>query len=241
MWKPLALACLLAASPAMAQESARVDLELVLLADASGSIDAAELAFQRQGYAAAITDPQVLSAIAQGYDQKIALTYVEWGAHDSQDIVVPWRVIDGQASAQGFAEDLLKAPRRAHGSNSIGNALTLAQKLIEGNAIDGQRRVIDLSADSAWDRGGVPMAAARASAIGADITINGLAVLCRDAACNGRPVSYDLEQAFSTLIVGGPGSFVVTADGKAQFADAVRRKLLLEVAGAFDGRQVAGR
>jgi Protein of unknown function (DUF1194) len=57
----------------------RVDLELVLLADASGSIDDAEIHFQRQGYASAITHPAVLDAILQGYDQRIAVAYVEWG------------------------------------------------------------------------------------------------------------------------------------------------------------------
>ena len=67
-----------------------VDLELVLLADASGSIDDAEIRFQRQGYASAITHPQVLAAIASGYRQRISVTYVEWGDVDSQEVVVPW-------------------------------------------------------------------------------------------------------------------------------------------------------
>jgi hypothetical protein len=44
-------------------------------------------------------------------------------------------------------------------------------------------------------------------------------------------VSYDLEAEFSRKIVGGPASFVVTVDGDTSFAEAVRRKLLLEIAG----------
>ena len=44
-----------------------VDLELVLLSDASGSIDEAEIAFQREGYAKAITDPDVLKAMTGGW------------------------------------------------------------------------------------------------------------------------------------------------------------------------------
>jgi hypothetical protein len=79
----------------------------VLLADASGSIDDAEIHFQRQGYASAITHPAVLDAILQGYDQRIAVTYVEWGAVNSQEVVVPWTIIDGPASAAAFAEALL--------------------------------------------------------------------------------------------------------------------------------------
>jgi Protein of unknown function (DUF1194) len=206
-----------------------VDLELVLLADASRSIDDGEIRLQRQGYAAAITHPEVLRAIEQGFDQRIAVTYVEWGDARSQDVVVPWTIIDGKDSAAAFAEILMERPRRAFGPNAIGSALTVAKKLIEGNEIEGYRKVIDLSADSAnsWD--GISLPGARQSALMADVVINGLAVLCRT--CSGRPNSYDLEAVFADRIIGGPASFVVTADGNDQFADAVRRKLLLEIAG----------
>ncbi len=216
---------------AVAAEAAEeVDLELVLLADASRSIDDGEIAFQRQGYASAITDPDVLSAIGVGYHGRIAVAYVEWGDEFSQDLVVPWTVIDGPASAKRFAERLTAAPRRADGPNAIGSALALATGLITGNDFEGERRVIDFSADSAYSGGGVDIQEARAAALAAGITINGLAILCRDCA-SGRPIDYDLEAAFAALITGGPGNFVVTADGKTSFAEAVRRKLLLEIAG----------
>jgi len=208
-----------------------VDLELVLLADASRSIDEAEIRFQRQGYAAAITHPEVLGAIAQGFEQRIAVTYVEWGEASSQEVVVPWTVVDGPESAAAFADALLEAPRRAFGPNAIGNALAVAHALIETNEFDGYRKVIDFSGDSAYSFGGVPVAEARAAALAADIVINGLAILCRAEACSGRPVAYDLEAAFAQTIIGGPASFVVTADRDDRFAQAVRRKLLLEIAG----------
>jgi hypothetical protein len=217
-----------------------VDLELVLLADASRSIDDGEILLQRQGYAAAITHPQVLGAIEQGFDQRIAVTYVEWGDARSQDVVVPWTIIDGKDSAAAFAATLMERPRRAFGPNAIGSALTVAQALIEGNDLEGYRKVIDLSADSisSWD--GISLAEARQSALAADIVINGLAVLCRS--CSGRPNSYDLEVAFAERIIGGPASFVVTAENDGQFAEAVRRKLLLEIAGATPtGETIAGR
>jgi len=216
-----------------------VDLELVLLADASGSIDDAEIHFQRQGYASAITHPAVLDAIAQGYDQRIAVTYVEWGGVTSQEVVVPWTIVDGPASAASFAAALLAEPRRAFGRNAIGNALAFAQSLIEDNRIDGYRKVIDLSADSANNWGGRSIAEARAQALAADVVINGLAVLCRS--CSGRPNRYDLERAFAETIIGGPASFVVTADGDDRFAEAVRRKLLLEIAGTAPGDDAAVR
>jgi len=215
-----------------ARAGERVDLELVLLADASGSIDDAEILFQRQGYATAITDPAVLSAIAGGFDQKIAVTYVEWGDMLSQEVVVPWTIIDGPASAETFAQALLNTPRRAFGRNAIGAALVAGQALIENNDIEGHRKVIDFSGDSANNWNGISIAEARASVLAAEIVINGLAILCRD--CSGRPVTYDLEQAFANMIVGGPGSFVITADGRERFAQAVRQKLILEIAGQTD-------
>jgi hypothetical protein len=216
------------AAPAVAET---VDLEGVLLADASRSIDDAEIRFQRQGYAAAITHPDVLGAIAQGFEQKIVVTYVEWGEATSQEVVVPWTVVDGPETAAAFAADLLQAPRRAFGPNAIGNALAVAHALIESNEFDGYRKVIDFSGDSAYSFGGMPVAAARGAALAADIVINGLAILCRAAACSGRPVDYDLEAAFAATIIGGPASFVVTADRDDRFAEAVRRKLILEIAG----------
>ena len=233
MFRPIAilamLACSLCGGPARAAEP--VDLELVLLADASRSIDDAEIRFQRQGYVAAITHPDVLAAIQHGFLQRIAVTYVEWGDAGSQEVVVPWTIVDGPESAAAFAEDLLAAPRVATGPNAIGSALAAAQALIEGNDIEGTRRVIDFSADSAFTMGGVPVMEARAAALSAGIVINGLAILCRSADCSGRPVVYDLESAFDNFITGGPGSFVVTADGPQRFAEAVRRKLILEIAG----------
>ena len=223
----------LALADAIADE--RVDLELVLLADATGSIDEAEIRFQRQGYASAITHPDVLGAIAQGFEQRIVVTYVEWGDQFSQEVVVPWTVIDGPDSAEAFAKILLDKPRLAYGRNAIGSAIDFGQTLIETNAFQGFRKVIDISADSANNWNGISIADARASAIAADTVINGLAILCRTG-CNGRPVSYDLEQAFADRIIGGFGSFVVTADGDDRFAEAVRKKLLLEIAGGHDSR-----
>ena len=210
----------------------RVDLELVLLADASRSIDDAEIMFQRRGYATAITDRAVLSAIARGgYEGRIAVTYVEWGDETSQEVVVPWTMIDGRTSAAAFARALLETPRLAFGPNAIGSALAAAHALIRGDDVIGSRRVIDFSADSAYSFGGVAIAEARAAALLDGIVINGLAILCRSPECSGRPVGYDLEAAFAQIIVGGPGAFVITADGPESFAEAVRRKLLLEIAG----------
>ncbi len=210
-----------------------VSLELVLLADATGSIDDAEIRFQREGYARAITDPSVVSAIRGTSHGRIAVTYVEWANSTSQHVVVDWTVIEDAAGAEAFAAALLPPPRRSRGSNAIGSALLFGKQLIETNAYDAPRLVIDLSADSAANTSGPPIETARDEVVAAGIVINGLAVLCRD--CSGRPIGYDLEQAFADRLIGGPGAFVVTADSPDTFSDAVRRKLILEI--AEDGKE----
>jgi hypothetical protein len=101
--------------------------------------------------------------------------------------------------------------------------------LIEGNRFDGWRKVIDLSGDSSWNPEGPALATARDAVLGAGIVINGLAILCRQP-CSGRPRYENLEAEYADKIVGGPGAFVVTADGQQSFAQAVRRKLILEIA-----------
>lgn len=229
LMRRLFLLLTLLATPAQAQD---VDLELVLLADASGSIDQAEIEFQRQGYATALTDPRVVAAITNTAYGKIALTYVEWASAGTEDVVVPWTIIDGPDTARGFADALIGPPRRAFGRNSIGSALLTGKRLIENNNIDGWRKVIDFSGDSANNWNGPGIGPAREDVLEAGITINALAILCRF--CNGRPSGADLERLYEERIIGGQGAFVVTADDPASFADAVRRKLILEI-GSLSG------
>lgn len=222
-----ACAQLLASHTARAEESASVDIELVLLADASGSIDNDEIMFQRRGYASAFRDPEVVQAMTRGRFGGVAVAYVEWGDEHSQDIVVDWTLIDGAEAAARFADALMKPPRKAYGRNAIGAALVKAATMLKDNRFTGDRLVIDFSADSANNWRGPTIREGRNAALRLGATINGLAVLCRS--CSGRPGGYDLEAAFGEKIVGGPGSFVVTADSRETFADAVKRKILKEL------------
>ncbi len=213
---------------ATAARAEPVDLELVLLADASGSIDQGEIRFQREGYAEALASDDVQLAIRDGLHAKIAVTYVEWADRFSQHVVVPWTVIDSVEDAQAFGQKLRAAPREARGRNAIGSAINAGEKLITANEHEGIRKVIDFSADSANNWNGMTIEEARASAIAKGITINGLAILCRNCA-TGRAADYDLEKAFEEKIIGGQNAFVVTADGPEQFRMAVKRKLVLEI------------
>jgi hypothetical protein len=229
MLRPLILAAALLGMARAVAAQEEVDLELVLLADASGSIDAGEIMLQREGYAEAMRDPEVLWAIRNGGALgRVAVAYVEWASATSQDVVVDWMVIEDEASAAAFGERLRAAPRQTFGSNAIGSALLRGLALIQENGYEGWRKVIDLSADSSWNPQGPTIAEARDIVLGAGVVINGLAVLCRD--CSGRPRGGDLEAEFAERLIGGPGSFVVTADGDTSFMQAVRRKLILEIA-----------
>lgn len=227
----LALVC---CSPALAED---VELELVLLADASGSITQAEIEFQRQGYAEAITDPRVLSAIRNSAYGAIAVTYVEWAANTA--VVVDWTKIDGPGSAQAFADALVVPPRQAYGRNAIGAALLDGKRLIERNDFEGWRKVIDFSGDSPNSYSGPSISAARDEVVAAGITINGLPILCRF--CDTPARFPNLAKIYEERIIGGIGAFVVTAESEEDLAQAIRRKLILEISGLQPSEQVAGK
>ncbi len=226
------LSAALLASGAAAAEQA-VDLELVLAADGSGSIDDHEFRLQRAGYAAAITNPRVLSAIRSGFLRRIALSYVEWGAPGSQATIVDWALIDNEASARTFAERLLKAPRVVWGYNSISAALDYAAAMIHSNDYEGTRKIIDISGDGP-QIGGRPIAAARAEAVLAGITINALVIVSAGGGYPG-PGGMPLDAHYRRDIIGGPGAFVMTADSRQSFAAAILNKLVLELAGEGAG------
>ena len=215
-----------------------VDLELLLLADATSSIDEVEFEMQRRGYAAALVAPEVLAAIGAGGPLgRIAVAYVEWAGRRTQEVVVDWTVVGDAASAAVFAGRLLAEPRTVRGVNAIGAALVRGVELIETNRFEGARKVIDLSGDSAWNPRRPTLAEARALADGAGVGINGLAVLCDD--CSGRQGAGSLEQRFRDELVTGPGAFVVTADGRDAFAAAIRSKLVLEIAALSPAGELA--
>jgi hypothetical protein len=210
----------LALAPALSAESARVDLELVLSADSSGSIDDGEFALQRQGYAAALTHPKVLKAIRSGRYKAIAVTFVEWSGYSLFTRVAGWHVIRDEASARAFAKVILDAPRTIFGGGTaLGGAIDVGAALLRGNDFEGTRRIIDVSGDG-YNNHGRPPASARADALAQGITINGLAIINFDET---------LEYYFRTNVIGGPGAFVVQAAGFEDFARAVLRKLILEL------------
>ncbi len=224
-----ALLCLLLAPHPTFAAEVPVDLELVLAADASGSIDSEERRLQRQGYAQAITHPRILQALRSGYQQAIALAYVEWSGVDCQRIKVPWARIHDAASAGAFAAALVSAPPiDCGGANAIGDAIDFSAQLIGNNGFSGTRRIIDVSGDGPDNRGG-PVATARERAVLSGITINGLAIINPGRTYSG-PGGIPLDEHYRRDVTGGPGSFVlVVRQEESTFAAAILNKLVLEI------------
>ncbi|MGZ8390854.1 MAG: DUF1194 domain-containing protein [Rhodoplanes sp.] len=206
-----------------------VDVELVLAVDISYSMDPDEQALQREGYVTALTSPEFLNALRQGLHGKIAVTYVEWAGTAEQRVIVPWRVIDGRASAETFADEIAEAPYRRAYRTSISGALQFATPLFETSGHRGLRRVIDISGDGANNQG-LPVTLARDEVVAKGITINGLPIMLK----RPSPTTMDIEQLdiyYEDCVIGGPSAFVIPIRDRAQFKEATRTKLVLEVAG----------
>lgn len=214
--------------PAPAQDARKVDLELCLAVDGSGSIQDDEFAFQRRAYAQAISDPQVVKVMTGGFEGTIAVALMEWGGAESMNPIVDWTLIEGTADAEAFAQAVVAAPRRAFGWNSISNAIAFCQQWMESNAFDGFRKVIDVSGD-AGQRGGMPLPFARELALDAGIVINALALHYRGGGMTG-PGGSALVDHYRRDVIGGMGSFALAVNQEAAFVDALIRKLILEIA-----------
>ena len=116
----------------------KVDLELILMADGSGSIDNEEFLLQRHGYARALRDPRVIDAIRYGRLGRIALSYVEWSGPDLHVPIVPWTMIRTEADIAAFAEVLVQRPRELYGGGTaIGDAILYGAALARHERVRG--------------------------------------------------------------------------------------------------------
>jgi hypothetical protein len=213
-----------------------VDVELVLAVDVSYSMDMDELAIQREGYAQAIISKEFLQALKSGPNGKISVTYFEWAASSDQKIIIPWRVIDGPETADAVANEIMKTPIRRASRTSISGAIYFAMPLFDENPHRGIRRVIDISGDGP-NNNGLPVIGARDEALSKGITINGLPIMVKEPSYSTMDID-NLDFYYEDCVIGGPGSFVVSIKDREKFKEAIRTKLLLEVAGRTPERPV---
>jgi hypothetical protein len=213
-----------------------VDVELVLAVDVSYSMDMDELAIQREGYAQAIISKEFLQALKTGPHGKISVTYFEWAASSDQKIIIPWRVIDGPETADAVANEIMKTPIRRASRTSISGAINFAMPLFDENPYRGLRRVIDISGDGP-NNNGAPVVTARDAALEKGIIINGLPIMVKEPSYSTMDID-NLDFYYEDCVIGGPGSFVVTIKDREKFKEAIRTKLLLEVAGRTPERRI---
>ena len=228
----LALAALVLASTASAGAAEQVDLLLVLSSDVSRSVDHPKFLLQREGYAAAISDPQVIDAIKSGPHQRIAICFVEWSGFGAQKLVIDWTLIDGPAAARKFGDQLLELPRSFADRTSISGGIEFATAQLERAPFEGGRRTIDVSGDGT-NNAGRDVRLARDETLAKGVVINGLVIL------SDRPVPWNaehtnppggLEKYYQDNVIGGPGAFVLVAENFNSFGRAIVKKLIAEIA-----------
>jgi hypothetical protein len=219
-----------ASAPGLAQiGAAEVDSEVVLAVDVSYSMDSDEQALQREGYVQALTSPDFMQALKAGATGRIAISYFEWANVGDQKVLLPWRLIDGPASASAVASELSRAPYRRASRTSISGALMFAQSLFASSGYQGIRRVIDVSGDGA-NNNGPPVTLVRDDVLAKGTTINGLPIMLKKPNLRSMDID-DLDIYYEDCVIGGPGSFVIPIKEREKFTEAIRTKLVQEVAG----------
>jgi hypothetical protein len=218
------------------QGDTTVDAEVILAVDVSYSMDPDEQALQREGYMSAITSREFLQALHQGAHSRIAVTYFEWAGVNFQQIIVPWRLIDGPESADSFAADIGRARYTRASRTSISGALLFAAPLFEGSGFHGVRRVIDVSGDGVNNNGPL-VVPTRDAVLAKGITINGLPILLKRPTMSMIDIE-NLDVYYEDCVIGGPGAFVIPIKERDQFKEAIRTKLVLEIAGRVPERRV---
>ena len=211
-----------------------VDVELILAVDVSLSMSSTELAIQRDGYAAALTHEHVIQAIQDGVHGRIAISYVEWAGATVQHVIVPWTIISNLDDAADVARRLTLNPANSARRTSIAGALRFAGDMFAESPFQGMKRVVDISGDGANNQGGL-VVEARDALVAQGITINGLPLMTS----GGFSTAYDvanLDIYYRDCVIGGPGAFMIPVNDWSQFPEAVRRKLVLELAGTVPSK-----
>src|SRR5439155_9232240 len=218
---------------ALTLSAAEVDVAIVLAADMSGSINQSEAALEREGYASALESADVLEVIKEGAQGKVAVTYLEWSSSGSSETRLDWAILTDAKDASLIAEVIRRKSEREragpHGEKtSISYAIDVSVDAFDKLPVRASRRMIDISGDGT-NNDGPPIEDSRRRALQKAIVINGL------------PIGYDVENGetipeyYERHVIGGPGSFMVTANSAAEFRRAITYKLARELASISSG------
>jgi hypothetical protein len=231
-----ALAFALSVSLAAPAQAIPVDLELVLLADVSGSLDTTDFNLQRDGYAAAFNSAAVQNAILGGAIGSIAVTLVYWS--DSQSVAVPWTLIDSTADASAFATLISSAARPFSGGTGMTAAINFGAGLFANNNFEANRLTIDVSGDGAEGNvcsfgamNCVPLQTARDAFLlgGGTRNINALWIDDRDFFGDDAGDTINALTYGTTNVIGGSTAFQGIAQDFSGFQSAITNKLGREI------------
>jgi len=218
------------ATPSRAEES--VDLLLVLASDVSRSVDTRKFQLQREGYAAALSNPKVIDAIRSGPHGRIAICFVEWSGVTSQKLVIDWTIVGDAASARKIGDQLIELPRAFADRTSISAGIEFAMSQLERAPFRGVRRTIDVSGDGT-NNSGRDVTLARDEATAKGVTINGLVILS-DSPLPWNPEHTNppggLDGYYRNNVIGGAGAFVMVAENHNSFGQAIVKKMIAEIA-----------
>ena len=216
----IAIATLIALMLEMASAKGAA-LALVLAVDVSASVSADSYILQRDGIAQAFANPRIAEAISAA-PGAIEVLMLEWSDPDKIVVTVDWTRVGDAPSAIGFAAAVRASRRSSAGITAIGPALIAAAAAFEHLPEPAAHRIIDISGDGIANFG-LPPAVARDRIVAHGIAINGLAILTEEPW---------LADYFRSDVIGGPSAFVVIARTFDDFAEAMLRKLVQEVADA---------
>ena len=219
----IAIATLIALMLEMASAKGAA-LALVLAVDVSASVSADSYILQRDGIAQAFANPRIAEVISAA-PGGIEVLMLEWSDPDKIVVTVDWTRVGDAPSAIGFAAAVRASRRSSAGITAIGPALIAAAAAFEHLPEPAAHRIIDISGDGIANFG-LPPAVARDRIVAHGIAINGLAILTEEPW---------LADYFRSDVIGGPSAFVVIARTFDDFAEAMLRKLVQEVAGASVG------
>jgi hypothetical protein len=226
---------LVAASLALcgaARAAEQVDLLLVLSSDVSRSVDTRKFQLQREGYAAALSNPRVIDAIRSGPHGKIAICFVEWSGATSLKLVIDWTVVSDAASARKIGDQMLELPRSFADRTSISAGLEFSMAQLERAPYQAIRRTIDVAGDGT-NNSGRDINSVRDEILAKGVTINGLVILSE------TPLPWNpehtnpaggLDNYYRNNVTGGPGSFVMVAENHNSFGQAIVKKMIAEIA-----------
>lgn len=205
-----------------------VDVAVVFAVDFSSSIDPKIADLQREGHAAALTSPEIISAISQNYIGCIGVAYFEWSSPGYSRTVLPWTRICGLEDAKAAASVIRGKGdtgylRRGRGGTSVSAAIDVGSLLLgefPGNAM---KKVIDISSNGE-NNDGLPVQPSRENAIARGYTINAIAIPADD-----EDSAQPLASYFARSVIGGSQAFVMSPKGAHDYVTALRRKLVTEV------------